>query len=123
MATPNAPNRTTIADPPAPSPRIASPNRAEQPDAGAAENTPAAPPRAAFWLSVSFCIIIVALAGVGLTTVMVGAYVFEDTAAAIPLLVAGAILVIIASSAWLVASVFIIAAVSRELFKGGRKTA
>lgn len=122
MATPNAPNRTTIADPPAPSPRIAS-HPAEQPDAGAAENTPAAPPRAAFWLSVSFCIIIVALAGVGLTTVMVGAYVFEDTAAAIPLLVAGAILVIIASSAWLVASVFIIAAVSRELFKGGRKTA
>ena len=122
MATPNAPNRTTLADPPAPAPRMAS-HPAGQPDAGAAENTPAAPRRVALWQNVSFYIIICALAGVGLMIAVAGAYVFEDTAASIPLLAAGAILVIIASSAGLVAGVFIIVATSRELFKGGQKTA
>lgn len=123
MTTPHAPNRsTTTTAPPAPSPRIAPP-QADQPDAGAPENAPATPPRAAFGLSVSFCIIICALAGIGLMIMVAGSFVFEDTAAAIPLLVAGAILVIIASSVGLVAGTFIIVAVSRELFKGGRKTA
>ena len=119
MTTPHTPNRSTTTAPPATSPRIA-PHPADQPDAGAAENTP---PRAAFGLSVSFCIIICALAGIGLMIMVAGSFVFEDTAAAIPLLVGGAILVIIASSVGLVAGTFIIVAVSRELFKGGRKTA
>lgn len=121
MATPNAPNRTTLADPPAPSPRMA-PHQAGQPDAGAAENTPAAPPRAAFWQTVSFYIIIGVIAGVGFMIMVAGSYVFEDTAASIPLLTAGAILILIASSAWLVATHFMIVALLRELFKGGRKT-
>ena len=121
MTTPHTPNHSTTAGRPAPSPRIA-PHQSDQPD-DAAENAPAAPPRAAFGPSVSFCIIIIALAGIGLMIVAAGSLVFEDTAAAIPMRVGGAILVIIASSIGLVAGVFTIVAVSRELFKGGRKTA
>ena len=120
MATPNAPNRTTIADPPAPSPRIA-PHPADQPDAGAAEN-PAAPRCAAFWQTVSFYIVIGVIECVGFAIAMAGVYVFQDTAAFVPLIAAGVIIMILASSAWLVASVFMIVALTRELFTSGRKT-
>ena len=120
MATPNAPNRTTIADPPAPSPRIA-PHQAGQPDV-VAENTPAAPRRAAFWQTVSFYIVIGVIECVGFAIAMAGVYVFRDTAASIPLLVAGVIIMILASSAWIVATHFMIVALIRELFTGGRKT-
>lgn len=121
MATPNAPNRTTLADPPAPSHRIAS-HPAGQPDAGAAENTPAVPPRAAFWQTVSFYIVIGVIECVGFAIALAGSYVFEDTAASIPLFATGVIIMILASSAWIVATHFMIVALLRELFKGGRKT-
>ena len=121
MATPNAPNRTTLADPPAPAPRMA-PHQAGQPDAGAAENTPAAPPRPAFWQTVSFYIVIGVLDCVGFAIAMAGVYVFRDTAASIPMLVAGVIIMILASSAWLVATHFMIVALLRELFTDSRKT-
>ena len=118
MTTPHAQNTSTGADQPASVPRI-SPDGVEQPGAG--ENAPA--PRAADrWWHTAFYII-GAVACVGFVIVLAGVYVVSDTSrVSEALIIAGTIIITIAAIAWIAVSVCMIAAMSKGLLKGGRKT-
>lgn len=118
MTTPHAQNTSTGADQPAPVSRI-SPDGAEQPGAG--ENAPA-PRDVARWLHLAFYSI-GAVACVGFVIVLAGAYVVSDTSrASDALIIAGTSIITIAAIAWIAVTVCMIAAMSKGLLKGGRKT-